>query len=172
MQKKDEVIRKLVGIVKDRAGHKDCLNLPEWDDHCWKQLLAGSNVLVLQDGDILLERDDPSSDLYFLVEGSLQVSIPHADGMTLTGPLTRYPGSILGEIAFFDGGTRTASVWSRGRSTLLHLPASEFHSFMAAKPSLACDVLCAIGRIVAERLRQCTGISSHGRTMQAGSSEY
>lgn len=89
MQQKDEVIQKLVGIVKDRAGHKDCLNLPEWDDHSWKQLLAGSQVLVLQNGDVLLERDDPSSDLYFLVEGSLKVSIPHADGMTLSGPVTR-----------------------------------------------------------------------------------
>ncbi|MGB5201213.1 MAG: cyclic nucleotide-binding domain-containing protein [Sedimenticolaceae bacterium] len=172
MQQKDKVIHTLVGVVKARAGHEDCLNLPEWDDDCWKHLLAGSKVMVLENGGILLERDDPSSDLYFLVEGSLQVSIPHADGMTLNGPVTRYPGSIIGEIAFLDGGTRTASVWSRGRSILLHLPASEFQSFMAAEPKLACDVLCAIGRIVAERLRQCTGASPHGRARRAGPSEY
>ena len=172
MKQKDEVIHTLVGVVKARAGQKDCLNLPGWDDDCWKQLLAGSKVMVLEDGGMLLERDDPCGDLYFLVEGSLQVSIPHADGMTLTGPVTRYPGSIIGEIAFLDGGTRTASVWSRGKSILLHLPASEFQSFMAAEPKLACEVLWAIGRIVAERLRRCTGASPHGRAMRAGSSEY
>ena len=172
MKQKDEVIHKLVGVVKSRAGRKGCLNLPEWDDDCWKKLLAGSKVVVLENGGILLERDDPSGDLYFLAAGSLQVSIPHADGMTLTGPVTRYPGSIIGEIAFLDGGNRTASVWSRGRSILLHLPASEFQSFMEAEPKLACEVLCAIGQIVAERLRQCTGASPHGRAMKAGSSEY
>lgn len=172
MKQKDEVIHMLVGVVKDGAGRTDCLNLPEWDDDCWKRLLAGSKVMVLENGGMLLERDDPSGDLYFLVEGSLQVSIPHADGMTLTGPVTRYPGSIIGEIAFLDGGTRTASVWSRGRSVLLHLPASEFQSFMAAEPKLACEVLRAIGRIVAERLRRCTGASLHDRATRAGASEY
>lgn len=172
MKQKNELIHTLVRVVKARAGHEDCLNLPGWDDDCWKRLLAGAQVMVLGNGEVLMQRDDASNDLYFLVEGKFEVTIPQSDGMTLTALVTRSPGSVVGEIAFFDGGARTASIWSRGKSVVLRLPEAAFRDFMNAEPKLACDVLCAIGRIVAERLRRCIGASPKGGAARAGRSEY
>jgi CRP-like cAMP-binding protein len=160
MRTKDELIDALIDVIKAGAGREDCLYLPDWDHDAWTRLLAGARVMQLGNGELLLQRHDTSNDLYFLVEGTLEVSIPQSDGMTLTAPVTRSPGSIVGEIAFLDGGDRTASVWSRGESVLLHLPESTFREFTTADPKLACDVLCAIGRIVAERLRRCIGAPS------------
>ena len=157
MRTKDELIDTLIDVIKAGAGREDCLYLPDWDHDAWKRLLAGARVMALGNGEVLLQRHDASNDLYFLVEGTLEVSIPQSDVMTLTAPVTRGPGSIVGEIAFLAGGERTASVWSSGESALLRLPESAFHDFRAAEPKLACDVLCAIGRIVAERLRRCIG---------------
>ncbi|MCB1723547.1 MAG: cyclic nucleotide-binding domain-containing protein [Gammaproteobacteria bacterium] len=159
MKHKDELIHELVGIVTAADGHEDCLFLPHWTDSTWKSLLAEAQAMELANGEILLRRDEVSNDLYFLVEGELGVSIPHVDGVTLTSQVTRYPGSIVGEIAFLDGGFRTASVWSRGRSVLLRVPESAFDAFVESEPRLACDVLRAIGRIVAERLRRSIGAS-------------
>jgi CRP-like cAMP-binding protein len=172
MKQKDELIHDLVRVIEARAGHEDCLNLPGWDDDCWKRLLAGAQVMELANGEVLLQRDDASNDLYFVVEGKFEVSIPQSDGMTLTALVTRSPGSVVGEIAFFDGGARTASIWSRGKSVVLRLPEAAFRDFMTAEPRLACDVLCAIGRIVAERLRRCIGASRKGGTATGRRSEY
>ena len=172
MKQKDELIHILARVVQAQAGHEDCLNLPGWDDDCWIRLLAGAQVMVLGNGEVLLQRDQASNDLYFLVEGKLEVSIPQSDGMTLTPLVTRSPGSVVGEIAFLDGGARTASIWSRGKSVVLRLPESAFYDFMTAEPRLACDVLCAVGRIVAERLRRCIGAASNGGTARRQRSEY
>ena len=163
MRRKNELIRTLIDVVKANCGREDCLYLPDWSDADWQCLLDGAEVMMLGDGDLLLQRDDPSNDLYFLVDGKLAVSVPQSDGMTMTAPVTRSPGSIVGEIAFLDRGARTASVWSRGQSVLLRLPATAVLDIEATEPRLACDLLYAIGRIVAERLRRCIGAPTKGR---------
>ena len=157
MKTKNELIHSLVEVVRAGAGREDCLYLPDWDDEVWKRMLLGAEVMETRNGEVLLERNDGSHDLYFVVEGRLEVATPQSDGVTLTAPVGRGPGSIVGEIAFLDGGTRTASVWSHGDAILLRLSEAAFHEFRSAEPDLACDVLCAIGRIVAERLRRCIG---------------
>jgi CRP/FNR family transcriptional regulator, cyclic AMP receptor protein len=164
MMPSSELIDALIAAIEARSGKADSLFLPGWNHDCWQRLLVDAQVMRLGNGDVLLKRDDPSNDLYFLVEGELEVSVPKSDSMTMTAVVSRGPGSIVGEIAFLDAGPRTASVWSLGVSVLLRLPEAAFEDFRATEPALAGDLLYAIGRILAHRLRQCIGSPvTHGR---------
>lgn len=159
MRDKEELIERLIAIVHAAPRGTDVLDLPDWDADAWRRLLVEAEVRELGDGDLLMQRAETSSDLYFLVEGRVEVSVPQTDGLTLTAPIARGPGSVVGEIAFLDEGGRTASVWSCGASVALRLPKPAFDAFRAAEPRLACDIACAVGRIIAERLRRCIGAS-------------
>ena len=162
MKHRDELIRILITRIQARAGEEDALYLPEWDGACWGLLLSGAKVMELGGGEVLVRQEDSSNDLYFLVDGTLEVSVPQSGSMTMTPLVSIGPGSIVGEIAFLDNRARSASVWSRGKSTLLRLPEASFADFRAAEPALACDLLYAIGRIMAQRLRRSMSGSKGG----------
>jgi CRP-like cAMP-binding protein len=158
MKTKAELMETLVELASARRDRDDVFRLPGWGRDAWEQLLAGAEVRVLHDGDLLLRRDDHSNDLFFLIEGRLDVSISQADGLSLSATQRRLPGSLVGEVAFLDDEGRTASVWSCGTSVLLQLGRPAFRAFRDAEPALACDVLAEIGRVVARRWRRCIGV--------------
>lgn len=154
---KDDLIRELVGSFDGRDEQQDILHLPGWNLSTWAVLMSHAELLELRDGELLLRRGDASSDLYFLVHGRLEVSVPQASSISMSPLISIGPGSVVGELAFFDDHGRSASVWSRGGSCLLRLRRQGFDEFKASQPLLACDLLFAIGRIVAERLRKTQG---------------
>jgi CRP-like cAMP-binding protein len=157
MRSRNDLIPILRAAVEARATGPGGLRLPDCGMEDWQRLLSGALVVELGPGDILLRRDEQSNDLCFLVEGELEVSVPQADSQTLTAPVAVRPGSVVGEIAFFDSGPRTASVWSRDRSVVLRLPEAGFHAWRAAEPARAAELLFALARIVASRLRRHLG---------------
>ena len=63
------------------------------------------------------------------------------------------PGSIVGELAFLDGMPRSAKVWALTDSELYRLDFADYQRFAEAFPRKTCDLLFAIGRVVALRLR-------------------
>jgi len=77
----------------------------------------------------------------------------------VTGILCQFElraGTILGEVAFFDGDGRSASVgaldtWHMASKTL-----EQFRSLDQAHPNLARDLLFGLGRLMATRLRRAT----------------
>jgi CRP-like cAMP-binding protein len=64
------------------------------------------------------------------------------------------PGSIVGELSFFDGKPRSAEVSAAQDSELYRLDFQAYRRFVDAHPRMACDFVFAIGRLVALRLRQ------------------
>lgn len=154
---KGELIRQLHEATSVRDEVWDVLHVPGWDLSSWELLMSDAEPIELPDGELLLRRGEPSSDLYFLVKGTLEVSTPRTESNSMSPLISIGPGSVVGEIAFFDKHGRSASVWSRGRSDLLCLRQRTFEDFKQAYPLLACDLLFAIGRIVAERLRKTQG---------------
>lgn len=151
------LIEQFVAAMRERADRADRLQVDEWRDTDWRLLLADAEEQVLQNGEILLRRGDASNDLYFLVAGQLEVSIPQSRSISMSPVISIAPGSVVGEISFFDNRGRSASVWSRGTSVLLRLKRATFDQFRQAHCPLACDLLLAIGRIVAQRLRLTQG---------------
>jgi CRP-like cAMP-binding protein len=166
----DELIVGLMNAVNARSDQEDTLSLPGWDASSWRLLLSASEIVELQEGEVLIRRGDNSSDLYFLVAGKLEVSIPQVKSISIS-PLVRIgPGSIVGELTFLDNRARSASVWSSGRSRLLRLRQAAFLNFRQAQPALACDMIEAIARVLAGRLRRVQGMpTDRAGTLLTGS---
>jgi cAMP-binding proteins - catabolite gene activator and regulatory subunit of cAMP-dependent protein kinases len=84
------------------------------------------------------------------------VVIHSGDGISM-GPLTRVgAGSVLGEQSFFDGNPRSATVWAVDECDLAAMTPEQYATFASAKPGLARELLFALGRILAIRLRRTT----------------
>ena len=160
MKDKEGLIRQFVEAISARGKDPDTLFLPDWELASWQNLMADAEAMALSDGELLLRRGAESSDIYFLVAGKLEVSVPRSDSISMSPLISIGPGSIVGELSFLDDHGRSASVWSRGQTSLLRLHRETFESFKVAHPLLACDLVFAIGRIVAERLRRAQGASS------------
>jgi len=154
---KNDLIRQLVNATDLHDKDVDFLHLPGWDLSSWERLLQNAEPVELSDGEVLLRRSDTSNDLCFLVAGELEVSIPRAYSHSFSPLVSIRPGSVVGELSFFDNHGRSASVWSCGKSSLLRLRPDAFEAFKKAHPLQACDLLFAIGRIIAERLRRVEG---------------
>ena len=63
-------------------------------------------------------------------------------------------GSVLGELAFFDGGPRSAGAWAVNDCEVAAMTPDQFIAFEQSSPSLARELLFALGRILAIRLRR------------------
>ena len=60
---------------------------------------------------------------------------------------------VVGEVAFFDNGPRTAKVWATEDSMLLRLNFEDYQKFAAANPHRATELLLALGALVSRRFR-------------------
>ena len=136
--------------------HADALYLPRWSGEDWHLFLGHTRPVTLaRAGDVLIKRGENEHALYFVVSVALEVSFGTGAHDAL-GPLYReMPGSVIGEISFFDGLPRTATVWATKPGTeLLRLDREALRAFSAAHPALANDLLFALGRVLAFRMRR------------------
>ena len=169
-RERDELIAALIDAVDARRDQEGILSLPEWDAASWRLLLAAAEIVTVGNGEVLIRRGDHSSDLYFLVTGKLEVSVPQASSISMTPLIAIGPGSVVDELTFLDNFPRSASVWSNGVSQLLRLRQAAYLDFRRTQPALACDFLQAVARILASRLRRAQGtpIPSRRPALAAG----
>lgn len=64
------------------------------------------------------------------------------------------PGAVFGELAFFDGGPASATLWAEDEVQLLALDHAAFETLSAWHPRVARLLLLDLGRVLATRLRQ------------------
>jgi CRP-like cAMP-binding protein len=136
------------------GGSDDRLHLPDWTLADWQALFANATTIALANGDPVMRQGDTDRALYFLVSGTLEVSPAAARGGALGGLARQQAGSIVGEIAFFDGLGRSAAVWATEPTQLLRLGLDGFQAFSAQRPQRAQELLFALGALVASRLRR------------------
>ena len=141
----------------------DSLHLPRWRVDDWRQLLARATAVSVRKGDVLIRHGERERALYFVAVGALEVTLGTA-GVDALGPLSRErPGAVLGEVSLFDGQPRTATVWAVEPTQLLRLDIGDLEAFAVAHPTLAYDLLFALGRVLAFRLRRRERIDRGGR---------
>ena len=104
-------------------------------------------------GKVLIQEDASERVVYFVVSGLLEVTSVLAN-QSLGTIAKVHPGSVVGELSFFDGRPRSAKVWAVADSELYRLDYGDFQRYADAHPLQACDLLMAIGRVVALRLRR------------------
>ena len=138
-----------------QAHSGDALFLPGWTLEHWRALLAHTHMQTLAPGEVLIKDGDRGGGLYLVASGALEVTAGGGRSGGALGRLFREgPGSVFGEISFFDGKPRTATVWATQTTVLLRLDPNALLEFARAHPELGHELLFALGRVLAFRMRR------------------
>ena len=92
---------------------------------------------------------DPGNACYIIRTGTCRVTREHSDGRAIT-LATLGRGAIFGELAMFDGETRSASVETTEDTELLALPANDVRGLIRQHPEMGEKLVVALTR----RLRE------------------
>src|SRR5262245_54984934 len=110
------------------------------------KLAARLALVSIPRGDQLIRQGEQAEALYLVVSGRFQVVVDGRDeAVAEIGP-----GRPIGEIAFFSGGTRTASVRAERDSLVLKLGRSDFDALAAHQPALWRTITATLARRLAD----------------------
>ena len=112
-------------------------------------IAARSTVRGFKPGTAIILQGDPGDTLWIMLKGLARVSMVAANGREIVLDYAE-PGAVLGEIAFLDGGERTASVVAIEPVEALGLTRAAFTEIVGKHQGLAMRLLQAMAR----RLRQ------------------
>jgi len=132
----------------------EALLLPNWRDGDWEQLFQFTNIRSVPPGEALIQQGEPDRTLYFVLRGTMEIIVRSNDGLSMGSVAQVRAGSVLGELAFFDGGARSAGSWAVGECDVAAMTPDQYGAFEQSKPALARDLLFALGCILAKRLRR------------------
>lgn len=104
--------------------------------------------LSLSKGEVLCNEGDDADCLYWVTAGMLEISVLSEEGRRLTLDIARR-GAILGEIAMFDPGPRTATITALDPSDLCRVRHGDVRAALSKDPTLASDLF----RIAGQRMR-------------------
>ena len=91
-------------------------------------------------GEILFEQGDQGDSLFAVISGELEVSVTSAGGKKL-GLDMMHAGELLGEIAFFAPGPRTATLTATKPTEVWGLRNEDVHDALRAQPDLYIDLI-------------------------------
>jgi CRP/FNR family transcriptional regulator, cyclic AMP receptor protein len=132
----------------------DLLFLPQATASDWATVFTYAEVRRIGAGLALVQAGEDDRALYLLTEGSVGVRLPRDEGhfKTIDAP------SVLGELAFFDGRPRSATLDAVTDVEVVRLDMQAFERLSAAHPQLGHTMLVDLGRILALRLRMASGV--------------
>ena len=115
-------------------------------EHDRARLTAEFEQVTLARGDALMREGDPADHLFVVVSGRFVVSRAGR-----AAPLNEIgAGETIGEIAFFAGGTRTATVTALRDSIVLRLARGDYETLSAKLPAVPAAVTAMLARRLAE----------------------
>lgn len=124
-----------------------------WQRADWEILFSYTRSVHVTRGDVLIQEDASDRALYFVASGLLEVtSVLSSYSLGVIAKVR--PASVVGELSFLDGRPRSAKVWAVVDSELYCLDFERYRDFASAHPRHTSDLLFALGRIVALRLRR------------------
>jgi CRP/FNR family cyclic AMP-dependent transcriptional regulator len=116
-------------------------------DRQWSNLKKFCETRHHRNGSTIVKAGDHDRSLWMVIGGELEVTVPGA-GAHRVGS-----GTVIGEVAFFDGQPRSADIVAAGDVELLVLSYESFEQLAAADPALGQLLLLDLGRFLAQRLR-------------------
>lgn len=135
------------------------LVIPEWDEVAWNELFSYMHPVQIKEGDVLIQKGKAERSLYFVTSGALEASSSISDSSF--GPIVKIlPGSLVGEVAFFDGNPRSTKVWAITDSDLMRLDYVDYQRYLETHPLQTVALLLSLGRLIALRLRRLSGQTS------------
>jgi CRP-like cAMP-binding protein len=121
----------------------------------WERLVSMMTRRRFGAGDVVIAAGERDQSLAVVASGAVEVLV--GEGRRARPVRVQGPGSVLGEVAFFSGRPRTATVRAVEPSEVLTLDAEAFEVLAARHPDLGRRLLLDLGRILAVRLRQAEG---------------
>jgi CRP-like cAMP-binding protein len=127
----------------------DLLFMPEATASDWAVVFSHAEVRRVGAGLALVQAGEDDRALYMLTEGTVGVRLPRDESAfkTIDAP------SVVGELAFFDGRPRSATLDAITDVEVVRLDQEGFARLTAAAPELAHAMLRDLARILALRLR-------------------
>ena len=113
----------------------------------------------------VFQEGDETRDLYLLTKGKMSVIIYLHDSDSQKRLFTYAPCTVFGEMAFLDGGSRSASVWAAEASEVLCLPYDNFRRLGRTEPELCTKLIPNLAIKISGRLRR---ISNQVRLLEDG----
>jgi CRP-like cAMP-binding protein len=120
-------------------------------DDDWNVLSGFMEPRRFSPGETVLVGGEPDRSLYLLQDGTLEAIVTSKSGSKRTTVMES--GSVFGEVAFFDGGARSATVRGVTQGDLRRLTFERFESMAADHPALGRALLLELGLRIADRLR-------------------
>ena len=111
--------------------------------------------VTLDAGETLFEQGDPGAALYAVTSGTLEISVLSEDGRKFALDVMR-DGAVLGEIALFDPGPRTATVTATEPTELLRIRNADLLREIRVAPELGIDMIVLAGQRMRWMNRQIT----------------
>jgi CRP/FNR family transcriptional regulator, cyclic AMP receptor protein len=126
---------------------------PHFSQEHKKKLMKMGTELTFNSKKYLFRRGDAGDSFYIIKRGYVTIGITSAKNQKIT--LNRISdGEFFGEVAIFDGGTRTADALVEAGAILLKINREDFLKFLKASPELHNMTL----QILCKRLRWCTAL--------------
>ena len=137
-----------------REDSADLLLMPEATAADWAKVFAHAEPLRVAAGLAVLQAGEEARGLYLITEGTLGVRLPRGDSAfkTIEAP------AVVGELAFFDGLPRSATLVAETDVEAVRIDPSGFDRLAAEEPELARALLLDLARILALRLRMASDL--------------
>jgi CRP/FNR family transcriptional regulator, cyclic AMP receptor protein len=143
-------------IVADEASEEsgELMFMPDATASDWAKVFAHAETLGVPAGLAVLQAGETDRALYLITEGTLAVRLPRAESAfkAIEAP------AVVGELAFFDGGPRSATLEALTDVEGARLDTGGFERLAAAEPELARTMLMDLGRVLAGRLRRASDL--------------
>lgn len=111
-----------------------------------QKISAAAEYKTLTSGDVLIREGDPARALYIVLKGRFVVLV----GDTPIAEISM--GEPIGELAFFAGGERTASVVAARNSTVMRLTREAYDTLVHTTPELSQGILKALSERLARTI--------------------
>ena len=134
--------------------------LADAGDDDWDTIRAHAELRRVAAGDTVIDHGAVDRSLYIVVDGTLEATVVEGRRGRSRRVSKIEAGTMIGEIAFFDGRPRSAAVRAVTDATLLRLSFDAFKALAAKQPALGQAILLDIGRVLASRLRDVESLHS------------
>jgi CRP/FNR family transcriptional regulator, cyclic AMP receptor protein len=126
--------------------------LQRLDAEEWRSFMGFVEQVSLPAGALIVRAGDSERSIYVIRSGRVQGEVQAGRRTRATAVMTA--GQMFGELAFFDGAPRSASLRALDDVDLLVLPFAAFEKLAAWHPRIARELLLDLGRVLASRLRR------------------
>ena len=110
-----------------------------------EELAAQLELVTYQPGDAIFHIGDPGDAMYLIASGTVEVFFKNDTGERIVLEKAE-KGDFFGELAFLEGGSRSASVVATETTEAYRLNHANLEKFLETRPHAAMHMLAAMGR--------------------------